>query len=127
MSVRPLTTKQRLFVEAYLASPNATEAARKAGYKGTDNALGVIGHKMLTNAKISAFVEKRVQSFGMTANDVLSELAAIARGDYQDFRSDKVKSLELLGKHFKLFTDKTEVTGKDDGPISLIVVKPKAE
>ena len=30
---------------------------------------------------------------------------------------DKKGSLELLGRHLKLFTDKQEVTGKDGGPI----------
>jgi len=30
---------------------------------------------------------------------------------------DKPKSLELLGKHLKLFTEKHEITGKDGGPI----------
>lgn len=29
---------------------------------------------------------------------------------------DKRGSLELLGRHLKMFTDKTEVTGKDGGP-----------
>lgn len=30
---------------------------------------------------------------------------------------DKRGSLELLGRHLKMFTDKTEVSGKDGGPI----------
>jgi len=30
---------------------------------------------------------------------------------------DKKGALELLGRHMKMFTDKTEVTGKDGGPI----------
>lgn len=33
--------------------------------------------------------------------------------------NDKVKALELLGKHLKLFTEKVEHTGKDGGPIRL--------
>lgn len=31
---------------------------------------------------------------------------------------DKVKALELLGKHVGMFTDKVELTGKDGGPIA---------
>lgn len=34
---------------------------------------------------------------------------------------DKNKSLELLGKHLTLFTDKTEVTGPNNGPIQIDV------
>ena len=38
--------------------------------------------------------------------------------EVRDFnQAGAAKSLELLGKHLKLFTDKTEVTGKDGGPI----------
>lgn len=41
---------------------------------------------------------------------------------------DKKGSLELLGRHLKLFTDKTELTGKDGGPIETateIIERPK--
>lgn len=42
---------------------------------------------------------------------------------------DKRGSLELLGKHLKLFTDKTELTGVDGGPIqeniTVTFVRPK--
>jgi hypothetical protein len=34
---------------------------------------------------------------------------------------DKRGSLELLGRHLKLFTDKTELTGKDGGPIDVLL------
>lgn len=38
---------------------------------------------------------------------------------------DKRGSLELLGKHLKLFTDKTELTGKDGGPVAITHIERK--
>lgn len=34
---------------------------------------------------------------------------------------DKLKALDLLGRHLKLFTERHEVTGKDGGPIESVV------
>lgn len=114
-----LTTKQRLFVEAYLANPNATEAARRAGYAGNDATLAQVGAENLRKPYIAELVGQRVEQAAMSADEVLQELATIAKGDYSTYRGDKVKSLELIGKHHKLFTDKTEVTGKDGGEIEV--------
>jgi phage terminase small subunit len=113
--VDKLTTKQRLFVEAYLAKPNATEAARRAGY--SEKTAYSQGQRLLKNVEIQKMVEGRIEEAGMTADEILNELAEIASGDYTLYRGDKVKSLELLGKYRKLFTDKVETTGKDGGPI----------
>lgn len=51
-----LTVKQERFVAAYVgaANGNATEAARQAGYSGSDGTLGVTGHELLKNPKIAA-------------------------------------------------------------------------
>ena len=38
---------------------------------------------------------------------------------------DKVKSWELLGKHLKLFVERTEHTGLDGGPIQVITGVPQ--
>ena len=54
---RGLTYKQQLFVDHY--EGNATEAARKAGYKGNNNVLGAIGGRLLRNVKVLKRVEKR--------------------------------------------------------------------
>ncbi len=35
---------------------------------------------------------------------------------------DKTKGLELLGKHLKLFTDKTELTGKDGEALTIKII-----
>lgn len=36
--------------------------------------------------------------------------------------NDKIRALEMLGKHFKLFTDVVENTGKDGGPMVVLTI-----
>jgi phage terminase small subunit len=121
-----LTQRQRLFVEAYLANPNGREAARAAGYSGDDNALSTRAFELMRNPKIAELIGVRVESACMRSNEVLSELSAIAKADWQDFLeirrdkegeiisatlklSDKIKSLELLGKYHKLFSERLDL------------------
>lgn len=82
---RPLTLKQRLFVEAYLgeARGNATEAARIAGYAEPNSQ----GPRLLVNVGIRAIVESRVERAAMGADEVLARLATIARSDMGEFLS----------------------------------------
>lgn len=56
-----LTEKQRRFVEAFVCETagNATRAAEIAGYRGSDNQLGVTGLKNLRKDKI----QKSINSF----------------------------------------------------------------
>jgi phage terminase small subunit len=129
MSDKKLTTKQKLFVEAYLINPNATEAARKAGYKGNDNTLKQVASENLAKPYLADLLGKRVEEAVMSANEVLEELANIAKADWQEFLSitrdrqgdvidatlklsDKIKALELVGRYHKLFTDKIEHGGE---------------
>ena len=113
MSLQSLTTKQRLFIEAYIgkANGNATEAARIAGYSGNDNVLGVTGLRLLRNHKIATLVEERIDKAVMTADEVLKELAELAKMKWntKGFRaSDKIKALELVGKYHSLFSCRVE-------------------
>lgn len=75
-----LTDKQRLFVFEYLTCWNATEAARRAGYQGDANVLGVTGFDNLRNPKIAAEVQRRMAEKAMPADEVLARLADQARG-----------------------------------------------
>ena len=124
-----LTQKQRLFVEAYIGPTNGNgrEAARSAGYSGDDNALSSRAFELMRNPKIAELIGVRVQDAVMQSNEVLSELSAIAKADWQNFLeirrdregdiisatlklSDKIKSLELIGKFHKLFSDRVDLS-----------------
>jgi phage terminase small subunit len=127
-----LTQRQRLFVEAYLVNPNGREAARAAGYSGDDNTLSTRAFELMRNPKIAELIGVRVEEAVMRSNEVLSELSAIAKADWQDFLevrrdkdgeiisatlklADKIKSLELLGKYHKLFSERVDLNVQTGG------------
>ena len=89
---RLLTEKQRAFVAAYVgaAEGNATEAARLAGYTGSDKSLSVTGCRTLANANVQAALAVfRAATAGpliMTATEAAERLSLIARGETTDQR-----------------------------------------
>lgn len=76
-----LTARQRVFVEAYLDCLNATEAARRAGYKQPMQQ----GWRLLRNVEIATVVEAGLASKAMSRTEVLSRLAEMARSDMREF------------------------------------------
>lgn len=81
---RALNDRQRAFVEFYLTCWNASEAARRAGYKTKAN---VAGAENLANPSIRAEIEKRLKELHMGADEVLARLSAHASGDVSHFVS----------------------------------------
>lgn len=85
-----LNRKQQVFVEEYLKCWNASEAARRAGYKGKAN---VVGPRLLANVSIQAAIEARLDELKMGADEVLIRLAEQARFDplkFATINEDKV-------------------------------------
>ena len=75
-----LTNKQRLFVEFYLSNGlNATDAARRAGYKGNYQTLRAIASQNLTKTTIRTLIDKRLEEAAMNANEVLYRLTEQAK------------------------------------------------
>jgi phage terminase small subunit len=99
-----LTTKRRLFVEAYLASPNATQAAITAGY--SKKTAYSIGQRLLKNVEISKALEERIETAIITTDEILTDVKSIAKSSDKD--SDRLKAYELLGKHLAMWIDKSE-------------------
>jgi phage terminase small subunit len=125
MADSTLTTKQQEFIAAYLgeAHGNATEAARMAGYTHPKQQ----GSRLLSNVDIASRIGQHIEKKFATADDVLRELADVAFADWRDFvevlaydregrpikvkmdLTNKVKALELLGKHHQLFADRIDL------------------
>lgn len=107
-----LTEKQKRFVEEYLVDLNATQAAIRAGYK--EKTARTIGAENLTKPDIAAAIQKaiadRQERTAITQDMVLKELAVIGFGKASDYtasplkNANKIKALELLGKHLGMFS-----------------------
>lgn len=124
-----LSARQKAFIEAYLgvARLNATAAARIAGYRDPEQA----GYENKRKQEVRARIEERLQEEALSKGEVLAELAAVARMNWReavqvrlderdevvDARMelrDKVRSLELLGKAYGLFTERVQVESTVD-------------
>jgi phage terminase small subunit len=119
---RKLTARQRKFAEVYAG--NGTEAARAAGYRGSNKALGVTASKLLAQPIISALIKER------ETKEVRPLVAS--RVDRQEFWTRtmndegadmfaRLKASELLGKSEADFTDKHQLDDKNGEPISFSI------
>ena len=77
---RSITNQQARFVEYYVQSLNATQAAIKAGYSA--KTAHVLGYQLLQNPLVSAAIsqvsEKRSQNIGLTTERLLQEAMRLA-------------------------------------------------
>lgn len=111
MSHKKLTPKQEKFCQEYVVDLNATQAAIRAGYSA--KTARSLGQENLTKPDIQERLselrseqEKRTE---ITADAVLNEIALIGFGE-PERTSDKIKALELLGRHLGVFNDKSQVS-----------------
>ncbi len=148
-----LTAKQRRFADEYLIDLNATAAYKRAGYVGKGNTAEVCASQLLSNPKVAEYVraamDKRSDDLGIDARYVLTTIKdTIERCSQAKPVFDKsgkpvmvedaegalaqayvfdagavLKGAELLGKHLKMFTDKTELSGKDGGALVVEITR----
>lgn len=110
-----LTDKQKRFCEEYLIDLNATQAALRAGY--SKRTAYSIGDENLKKPEIqnylSELMKKRSERTGIKADDVINELKSVAFTETNITGKEKIKALELLGKHLGLFAN----GGSDDSKV----------
>ena len=125
-----LTAKQEAFCEEYMIDMNATQAAIRAGY--SEDTARQIGSENLSKPYIAdRIVSLRVEQSSrtlVTADYVINGLLEVHKrclqaepvmvrgdegmeesGEFKFEHSGANKSLELLGKHLGIFTDKLDV------------------
>jgi phage terminase small subunit len=107
-----LTDKQKKFVAVY--EGNATEAARLAGYKGSDETLRQVGSENLTKPHILSLIQNRnnkeINKMIATREERQQFWSSIMRNEQSEMR-DRLKASELLGKSQADFTEKVEHSG----------------
>lgn len=116
---RKLTPKQKAFADYYIELGNATEAYIKAGY----NKKGARANsaRLIANDSIKQYIDERLSKIEderiAKGEEVLQYLTKVMRGEEKDqfgldaSLQDRTKAAELLGKRYRLFTEKVEVEG----------------
>ena len=81
-----MTEKQSRFVDEFIATANASEAARRAGY--SPKTAGVIGDENLKKPEISAAINARLKELEdariAKTEEVLEHLSAVLRGEIKE-------------------------------------------
>lgn len=106
------------FCEEYLLDLNAVQAALRAGFAPSTarHASAWINarnpRKPEMRAEIDRLMAERSRRTGVNADEVVQELARIAFADGAEGgvrTQEKIRALELLGKHLGLFTENVRV------------------
>lgn len=113
---KAMTEKQRLFAEYYVAQGclDATSAAKKAGYAGNANTLGVRAHILLKTPLVVAAIAELTQGDHDQAEQEMEANREFWRGVRDDVREkvgDRLKAAELLGRSFGQFLERTQQEG----------------
>ena len=123
-----LKPKELIFAEEWLKTTNATQSAIKAGYSA--RTAYSAGNRLLKKVDVRQYIDERLaemkESSIADTNEVMQFLSSTMRGDIPDqfgldpALNDRIKAAELLGKRYKMFTDKQEISGADGEPIKVI-------
>jgi len=109
--MKKLTAKQKKFVDLF--DGNATDAARQAGYNGTNETLGVVGFENLRKPNVAEALRKRNEKEmkPKIANRLERQMfwTEVMQGKKEAMIS-RLKASELLGRSEADFTDKQEAT-----------------
>lgn len=133
-----MTEKQKRFADEYLKDCNATRAY-KAAYPNVknDSSASACAAKLLRNAKVQSYIDEQLEALHnertADASEVMEYLTSVLRGESSsevvavEFIGDgisrakkiqkapdekeRLKAAELLGRRYRMFTDKVDIEG----------------
>ena len=120
-----LTPKQQKFIDYYIQTGNATEAAKLAGY--SSKTAYSIGNENLNKPEIKQAIDERIMEVlttiirGKTDEEILMQVKGkVQRLNKRTSVRDRLRAMELLAKIKGWFIDKKELEFKDMKPIIFI-------
>ena len=111
---KKLTLKQHRFVVAYMgeAKGNATQAARIAGYSGSDNTLRTVGQENMTKpAIISAIEEYKNKEEGIATREDILRFWSDMLNDESVKETHRIRCAENLARCYAMFIERRKIEG----------------
>ncbi len=120
----PLTPRQKAFADYYIETGNASEAARRAGYKND-----VSGRENLQKPTVSAYIAERLRPTEekriATADEVMVFYSAVMRGEVKDAfgldpaLSDRINAgKEIMKRHAAAGSAAPGAQNAEDDPLT---------
>lgn len=127
--MKSLTLKQKQFADEYIRTGNAYQSAVNAGY--SEKYAKARSHKMLENVGINQYIDDNLEiiqkeSIAKT-DEIMRYLTRVLRGEEKEeilvyvgdgmqeiqtirpSAKDRIKAAELLGKRYRMWTEKQEI------------------
>ena len=127
--MKSLTLKQKQFADEYIRTGNAYQSAINVGY--SEKYAKARSHKMLENVGINQYIDDNLEIIQeesiAEADEIMRYLTRVLRAEekeeilvyvgdgmqeiqtIQPSAKDRIKAAELLGKRYRMWTEKHEV------------------
>ncbi|MGX0083798.1 terminase small subunit [Staphylococcus hominis] len=127
--MKSLTLKQKQFADEYIRTGNAYQSAINVGY--SEKYAKARSHKMLENVGINQYIDDNLEIIQKEsiaeADEIMRYLTRVLRAEekeeilvyvgdgmqeiqtIQPSTKDRIKAAELLGKRYRMWTEKQEI------------------